>query len=235
LDARTGVHLADLERYRFCYQYTRDRVVLDIACGSGYGTHLLATRGGARLVIAADRSNDALGATRRLQTRGVHLIRTSTEALPLADASVDVVTSIETIEHLDHPDAYLRELRRVLRPSGVAIISTPRNESETRHRPANPFHVREYSASEFQATLASTFQRIEMYSQVMHFRDEVFGDPLRQPRWMDLLRKGLRGVIPTRARQALRKMLRLEGLVPHRSDIAPGMAAGADVQIAVCS
>jgi SAM-dependent methyltransferase len=79
-------------------------------------------------------------------------------ALPCSDASFDAVVAFEIIEHLDQPDAFLRELRRALAPSGLLLISTPNRLYYTDDRgEVNPFHSREYSYREFDDLLRDAF------------------------------------------------------------------------------
>ncbi len=109
--------------------------VIDIACGTGYGSSLL-VRCGARSVLGVDRDADSIAyAQRRFARPGVPLkfIVGDAQAIPAGDATIDVLASFETIEHVPDPDAMLMEVRRVLTPSGVAVFSTPNDWGVTDH------------------------------------------------------------------------------------------------------
>lgn len=156
-DNQTPTAIEHLHRYALAHELAAGLDVLDIACGEGYGSHLLA--GCAKSVLGVDVAADAVahaaGKYRRHNLRYAH---GSATAVPLPDDAVDLVVSFETIEHLREHEVMLAELRRVLRPGGRVIISSPdrRYYSEaTGH--ANPFHLRELSCEEFRELLARFF------------------------------------------------------------------------------
>jgi SAM-dependent methyltransferase len=161
-----GVHAA---RYGFAGPYVADRSVLDIACGTGYGMAILRTR--ARAVVGVDADLDAVRAASRIDAGGPALVGDGTR-LPFADGAFDAVTSFETLEHLGDRDRFLSELRRVLRPGGVCVLSTP-NANYTEPvdgRPRNPFHVHEYTPDELDGALHRQFAAVEMFGQELDAR-----------------------------------------------------------------
>ncbi len=127
--------------------------MLDAACGEGYGSFLLA-RTAAR-VTGIDVAPAAIEHARARYARpNLAFAPASVTALPLPDASVDVVVSFETVEHLREQDAMIAEFRRVLAPDGVLVISSPNrpvyNEGAAIE---NHFHVRELDRDELAALL----------------------------------------------------------------------------------
>ena len=97
---------------------------------------------------------------RRASFRGPGFIfcRVAATALPFADGSFDLVAAFEVIEHLERWEEMLSEARRVLRPSGVLLVSTPNKAYYAEARGAagpNPFHVHEFEYGEFAAALQS--------------------------------------------------------------------------------
>ena len=125
-----------------------DAVVLEAGCGEGYGARLLADR--ARRVVAVDYDADAIGHVARTYP-GLPVVRGNLVALPFAADSYDVVVSLQTIEHLWDQDAFLAECRRMLRPAGRLILSTP---NRLTFPPGNPFHSTELSPAQLRALVA---------------------------------------------------------------------------------
>lgn len=150
-------------RYSFATPYIRNKVVLDVACGSGYGAYLLANKGATK-VYAIDRDLKTIQyAQQRYAHSRIRYQRASASHIPILTNSVDIITSFETIEHLRNGSQFLRELKRVLRPNGLAIISTP---NKTYSIEDNPFHYREYTAREFYMVLNKFFPgNIILYGQ----------------------------------------------------------------------
>lgn len=166
-----GEHVA---RYRFAAPQLATRRVLDIACGAGYGVPVLRTA--AHSVIGVDIDWEAVSKT-RLEIAALGKGRTLVMLadgcrLPFADAGFDAVTSFETLEHLDDRPRFLAELRRVLAPQGVCILSTP-NAHYTQPingKPRNPYHVYEYTPAELRAELSAHFEVSAMFGQTLDAR-----------------------------------------------------------------
>jgi SAM-dependent methyltransferase len=123
------------------------REVLEAGCGEGYGADLIA--GIARRVIAVDYDEAAVAHVRSRYAR-VQVMQANLAQLPLPDASVDVVVNFQVIEHLWDQAQFVSECARVLRPSGLLMVSTPNRItfSPGRDTPINPFHTRELNACE---------------------------------------------------------------------------------------
>lgn len=149
-------------RYRFAAPSVKGLRVLDIACGEGYGAAGL-LRAGAASLTGVDVSPQACAhAARRY---GLNTRVGDAENIPLADASVDVVVSFETIEHLAHPEVFLTECARVLVRGGKLIVSTPNREIYDELAPNNPYHLKELNRKEFVELLGVRFENIQMYTQ----------------------------------------------------------------------
>jgi ubiquinone/menaquinone biosynthesis C-methylase UbiE len=159
-----------VDRYRFAARLVRGKSVLDVACGEGYGTDLL-MRAGATSALGVDISELAVQhASKKYYALGARYILGNAERLDLTDNSFDVVVSFETIEHLPNYLAYLAEVRRVLRPGGIYLVSTPNRlrESPGRGRndkPLNPHHVREFTRDELLPILREYFTVDAVYGQ----------------------------------------------------------------------
>lgn len=154
-------------RYEFSARWLNDGMrVLDFACGTGYGSAHLA-EGGAR-AVGLDNAVEAVAqARRRWGTTGATFVAGDANRFPFASGTFDVVVCMETIEHVDDVDMLQNEIKRVLRPSGAALFSTPNKllHSPNSEKPLNPFHVVEYTIEQFRAVLAPHFNIDEMYGQ----------------------------------------------------------------------
>jgi len=155
-------------RYRFAAAYVHGKRVVDAACGTGYGSMML-DAAGATAVIAVDNDPTAIATIRDRGGSSIVTLKADVRRLPLEAGSVDVVTSFETLEHIADPELFVSEIRRILSPDGVALISTPnRLHTEALGRPANQYHLQEYAPSELRAILSQTFGRLEVLGQRVH-------------------------------------------------------------------
>src|SRR6201996_8027412 len=161
----------DVENYWFrrhevVYQrlapHCADREVLEAGCGEGYGADLISRV--ARRVIALDYDEATVAHVRARYPR-VEVIHGNLAELPLPDASVDVVVNFQVIEHLWDQAQFVSECARVLRPSGLLMVSTPNRItfSPGRDTPTNPFHTRELNADELTELLSNAgFSRVSI-------------------------------------------------------------------------
>jgi 2-polyprenyl-3-methyl-5-hydroxy-6-metoxy-1,4-benzoquinol methylase len=152
------------ESYEFARsQFGADDRVLDIACGDGYGCRIMAGQVGK--VLGMD-INGALIAANQ-QSNDVSNISYDVGdcfALSLADGTVTGATAMELIEHLpvDQVDTFVKEVRRVVKPGGSFICSTPQNSHGD--IPVVPWHVKEYSFAELRAILTRHFSEVKILS-----------------------------------------------------------------------
>jgi len=156
------------------YLKPADRV-LDVASGKGFGGNMLAEV--ASSVTCADLDQSKLEEGRKLFPRdNLAFARQDVTAMNFSDDSFDVVVSMETIEHMEDVDLYLAELRRVLKPGGRAILSTPQNCIG--HIPLTPAHIREFSLDELRSDCARHFdveRIIGLKAGTVHFGDDPVG------------------------------------------------------------
>jgi len=148
--------------------------VLDAACGEGYGSSLLAARAAA--VVGLDIGADAVAHARERYPHGnLQFDHGDATQLPYADRCFDAVVSFETLEHLEAQETLLAEFRRVLRPDGFLIISSPDRKTysdETGYN--NPYHVRELYRGELEALLSSVFPSYRLYGQKLMFASAMW-------------------------------------------------------------
>ncbi len=164
-------------RYLFARRFVAGKDVLDAACGEGYGSAWLARD--ARKVAGLDVDAPTVAAARaKYGSLSVQFDVGSVAAMPYADATFDYAISFETLEHLAEQEAMLREFRRVLRPDGVLIISTPNKAeySDKRHF-QNAFHVHELYENEFRALLGRHFGAQRWLGQKLTFNSALWPWP----------------------------------------------------------
>ena len=165
-DVSGAIRHEHLHRYAWCVSLALGKDVLDIACGEGYGSAMLARS--AKSVCGVDLAEEAVGHARKTygEIPGLSFLVGDAAAIPLLDASVDLIVSYETIEHHDRHFEMLAEIRRVLRPDGVLVISSPNrpiySEAEGQH---NEFHVKELDFDEFDRVIRSQFPATAYFGQ----------------------------------------------------------------------
>jgi glycosyltransferase involved in cell wall biosynthesis/ubiquinone/menaquinone biosynthesis C-methylase UbiE len=159
------IRLEHYHRYALVIDLVLGKDVLDLACGEGYGSSLMSEK--ARSVVGVDVSPEAIQhATNVYHHQNLMFQIDRADKLNLADASFDVVVSFETIEHLNEQEEMLTEIRRVLRPQGILIISSPNREiyaDAAGHH--NEFHVKELNFTEFDQLLKNKFPAIQYFGQ----------------------------------------------------------------------
>ncbi|MEE4173263.1 MAG: methyltransferase domain-containing protein [Xanthomonadales bacterium] len=164
-----------LHRYAFAAPLVKGMRVLDAACGEGYGAALLARS--ADRVSAVDVSAEAVAHARErygsLDNLSFH--EADVTRLPFEDDHFDAVVSFETLEHLEAQDAMLAEFRRVLKPQGFLLVSSPDKAVYTDQQGNdNPFHVRELYREELETLLRTHFPAIELLGQKLMFHSAIW-------------------------------------------------------------
>jgi SAM-dependent methyltransferase len=161
-------------RYAFAREYIRGKTVLDAACGEGYGSAILA--GAAAAVTGVDLSAEIIQhAKTHYSTDNLEFRAADCTSLPFDDASFDCIVSFETLEHLEKQDELLAEFRRLLRPDGLLLISTPDRAVYTDALGnRNEFHVRELYRREFETLLGRYFPACRLFGQKLLFQSAIW-------------------------------------------------------------
>jgi len=165
-----------ISRYSFAEPFARDKVVLDIACGSGHGSHYLSKKG-AKMVIGGDISQDAIDyADDRFKSERIKFGLMDATKLPFADNYFDTIISMETIEHTSRYESFLSECKRVLKDGGTFMCSTPNREiiSPGLKKPLHQPHMQEFSVTEFKSLLDRYFMDIIIYGIGHQSKQRVF-------------------------------------------------------------
>lgn len=157
----TLTYAEHMTRYICAQALVEGKVVLDIACGSGYGTQLLAKK--AKKVYGVDVNEDSVKyASQLYNAPNIEYIVGDGEAIPLPDDSVDVVVTFETIEHIKDYAKFIKEVKRVLKPDGLALVSTP---NDLEFAEGNHFHLHEFEYNELVTLLKKDFANVDSYFQ----------------------------------------------------------------------
>ena len=159
-----GEHAA---RYVYAMPFVENKTVLDIACGTGYGIGLLRSK--AKFVAGVDIDTAAAQEAKLECGDNASVLLGNGLGLPFHDAGFDVITSFETLEHLHERNQFLAELRRVLRPGGMLVLSTP-NANYTQPlngKPANQFHIHEYTPEELKTEIQTQFKVEKFLGQTL--------------------------------------------------------------------
>ncbi|MFG1401185.1 glycosyltransferase [Xanthobacter sediminis] len=159
------VEVEHLHRYFLARQMCRGLDVLDIASGEGYGSALLSQA--ARSVVGVEVDTAAVEHARSAYAAAnLRFEQGRAQAIPLEDQSVDCVVSFETIEHFYEQEQFLSEIRRVLRPGGFLLMSSPNRDIYSPFGlTPNPHHVRELTHDEFAALLSDNFRQVRLFGQ----------------------------------------------------------------------
>lgn len=158
-----------IQRYAFAAQFVSGKRVLDIACGSGFGSSFL-KKSGAEIVVGGDISPEAISASRRnYKQKEVDFFFLDGSRLPFNDGSFDVAVSFETLEHIPDYERFIQELRRVIRKGGNLVLSTPNKSvfSPCLKRPMRAYHTKEFRSDELEPLLRqAAFSEISLYGQL---------------------------------------------------------------------
>lgn len=164
-----GIHgqvaIEHLHRYAFAMEYAQDKMVLDIACGDGYGSKLLAQK--AAWVTGVDIDQDVINAAKKKYHAGnLRFEQGDITNIPFNGNAYDLAVCFETLEHTSRHEELLSEIKRVLKKGGLLIISTP-DKKWYSDKPgnSNPFHEKELYKDEFTSLLKKHFEYVTLLEQ----------------------------------------------------------------------
>jgi SAM-dependent methyltransferase len=217
VEASLQEHVA---RYRYAREHIRGGRILDVACGTGYGTAMLGA-------VGVDVSLEALRYAKRHPAR---YVAADAARLPFGKGGFDAVVSFETIEHVADPERFVAECARVLKPGGQFLVSTPNRElwSPRSPKPLQRHHVREFTQREFLEVLRPF--KVRMHGQLLLSRR---GAALWEGK--ELAKRLVRAFVPVRRfRPSVAK--RLDELEPDpRYAVQPCGTKTAAIFVAVAS
>ena len=150
------IHQRLLKAYVVAEDYVTGDV-LEVGCGEGRGIDRILNK--AKSFTAIDKIEPIIEGLRKKYPSGKFFSGNIPPFSDLQDNSFDRVFSFQVIEHIDSDDLFLKEIHRVLRPGGVALLTTP-NRIKSLSR--NPWHIREYTGEELTQLAKKYFVDVEM-------------------------------------------------------------------------
>ena len=163
-------------RYEFALRFIPEQaVVLDAACGVGYGAFILATRSSSCRIVAIDRSTEAIAFARKYYSMAtIDYMVKDCISMDYESEKFDVVVCFETIEHIQEDQQLLKKFYQLLKPQGTLLCSTPNQDKLQFSRTSHPFHHRHYTPGQFETLLRGAgFSIAEKWSQHSIFAAEV--------------------------------------------------------------
>lgn len=158
-----------LHRYMWVSTLVRGKRVLDLASGEGYGSNLMALQ--AAYVCGVDIDPAAIShATAKYSRPNLQFRTGSITDVPVPEnQGFDVIVCFEAIEHIEEHDALMVEVKRLLKPGGLFVVSTPNKDVyDAGDEASNPFHVKELTFEEFNALLSKHFSKVSYLGQRLH-------------------------------------------------------------------
>jgi len=155
-----------IDRYIWSYNYVSGKKVLDIACGIGKGSYMIATSGNADEVMGCDLNAEAIRYARHRNSNSKIQFRVQDALLLEWQNEYDTIVSFETIEHVSDVDLFLSKIALALKDKGVFLVSTPISDKSVDNKPDNPYHFQEWGFQSFQEKVSEFFNIEEVYLQL---------------------------------------------------------------------
>lgn len=155
-----------VSRYRFASQFVKEgNVVLDCACGIGYGSEILAKK--AKKVIGVDIDEKTIRyAKKHYQHQNIEFIQQDLFKVDYPPETFDIVVSVETLEHVKDCTPYLKKVYSMLKKGGIAVLSTPMlRYKDGKPYVTNPFHENEMPREVFLSIIRGIFDDAEFFAQ----------------------------------------------------------------------
>ncbi|WHH60953.1 class I SAM-dependent methyltransferase [Petroclostridium sp. X23] len=182
MNPKNGLLKEHIQRYKFASGFAKGKV-LDIACGVGYGSHILLNGKNRELIkhiVGVDIDEDTIQYARENYAHDKAAYYKMNALSPdLVDelGQFDTIISFETVEHLEEDIIFIDNLYRLLKLNGKLIISTPFGRGRG-IQCSNPFHIHQYKEEEF-IELLEIFDSVKMY----HQRDETIEIPIEDKKY----------------------------------------------------
>lgn len=209
-----------IHRYNTALEYIQPTSnVLDIACGTGYGSEILSSK--AASVIGGDIDANTISENKSYyKAANLSFEVLDGTNLQFDDNFFDTVISFETIEHTTAYHKMILEFNRVLKPGGHLVISTPnKHVTSPNGIISNPYHTQEFGVEEFRELIASSFPNVKVFGQRYSRYDSKISWTYSLAKWVEsflyfrLVRK-----IPIAIQDAIIQSLIGQDLYPSEQD-----------------
>lgn len=159
-----------LNRYLFAAEFVKGKKVLDLGCGSGYGSKIL-DEAGAEKVVGVDVSKETIKyAKSKYRSRHLTYKLGNATDLIFKNDSFDMVVCFELLEHVSNDNKLIKEIKRVTSKKGLCLISTP---NKFTYPTGNKFHKREYFPNEFETLLKKHFVNVKLSYQYFWLANSI--------------------------------------------------------------
>lgn len=198
-------------RYVFASkQIRKDSFVLDLGCGTGYGSYYLSKK---NKVTAIDIDQETISYAKKHYGDSIKFLRADISKEIQIDEKFDAICSFEVIEHLNDVNKYLDNIKKLLKPSGKLILSTPNSKIFSPDgKPKSEYHVKEFDKKELERLLKKKFKKVEMFGQNKSnkakdaFRDFLLSQNARQS-FVDRDKLRIRKLIPKSIKEKMWKYI----------------------------
>lgn len=151
-----------LARYAFAFKKMRkNKKVLDIPCGTGYGSSYLSQK---EYVVGIDNNREAINFAKKHYHHPEFFVKDAYKT-EFYNKSFDYICCFESIEHFEKPEKFLKEIKRMLTPKGEFFISTPNADFSESSEVRSPYHIKEYNIQELGVMLKKHFRKVEFFGQ----------------------------------------------------------------------
>lgn len=167
-----ALYYEHIVRYLFAGQLVRGKSVLDLGCGTGYGSFLLSNLGKAETVLGVDISKESVDyALTHYKNKRIDFQVGDVEQLKnIKPSSVDIIVSFELIEHINNQEKVIEEIKRVMRSTGKCLISTPNKYT---YPDNNIYHKKELYPEDFKNFLKQYFKYVDFYHQCYEIAEVI--------------------------------------------------------------
>ncbi|MFH1957606.1 MAG: class I SAM-dependent methyltransferase [bacterium] len=192
-------------RYKYARSFAQGLNLLDIGCGYGKGTYLLSKV--AKSAIGIDYHKDLISYLKKKYIRKnlAFYVMDCSDKLKFKDNVFDIICGFDIIEHLNNPEQFLKEVRRVLKPEGKLLLSTP----NALHEKGYPYHTKEYNELEFRSLLQHYFDQVALLGQGFNVLERTGNDTKRERGLLFLRIKSIFLLLPVSTRKLLKKIFKI--------------------------